>query len=299
MEPPPSPGPPLFSAFFSWYNQPRSRMSHSRMGINTRPPPPGGFNFTYDPSLAPFAITPMEFLAAHPELSGIATGALVFAPGPGDNRLGDRLLLVQRAAHDSMPNCWEIPGGAVDDDDPSVLHGVARELWEESGLLVRHVVRQVGSGYGFFTRNNRKIFKLNFEVEVEVAGEAEAESKGEGEGEGDKPAPAEGQTQAETSTGTGTGTGAGAVRNLDPNSEGAVAGLVPTVTIDLNEHQRFLWVTAVNIREPKIIVDNELIEFNVTTPDQWRVLREGFRQRQGPGSTPFSAGVTFTPVGLW
>jgi 8-oxo-dGTP pyrophosphatase MutT (NUDIX family) len=29
-----------------------------------------------------------------------------------------------------MPNKWELPGGAVDDDDPTILHAAARELAE-------------------------------------------------------------------------------------------------------------------------------------------------------------------------
>lgn len=37
-----------------------------------------------------------------------------------------------------MPNLWEVPGGAVDADDATILHGTARELLEESGL---HAVR--------------------------------------------------------------------------------------------------------------------------------------------------------------
>lgn len=45
-----------------------------------------------------------------------------------------RVLLVQRAAHDSMALRWETPGGGCDDDDISILHSCARELFEETGL---------------------------------------------------------------------------------------------------------------------------------------------------------------------
>jgi len=45
-----------------------------------------------------------------------------------------RVLLIQRAAHDSMPLRWETPGGGCDDDDISILHSCARELFEEARL---------------------------------------------------------------------------------------------------------------------------------------------------------------------
>jgi 8-oxo-dGTP pyrophosphatase MutT (NUDIX family) len=67
-----------------------------------------------------------------------------------------------------MPNRWEIPGGAVDHDDATILHGVARELWEESGLKVKYVGKQVGDAYIFFTRGGLRIVKFTFVVEVET-----------------------------------------------------------------------------------------------------------------------------------
>ncbi len=96
------------------------------------------------------------------------------------------MLLIQRAAHDSMPNRWEVPGGAVDDDDPSILHGAARELWEEAGLkAVRftHIVtteKRAGEvpGFIFTNRHGTRFFcRFTFAVEVESyeAGEARPE----------------------------------------------------------------------------------------------------------------------------
>lgn len=102
------------------------------------------------------------YLTSHVEYDAIAGAALVF-----DNQ--DRLLVLQRAAHDSMPNCWETPGGACDLEDGSLLHGVAREVWEESGLTVRALGQRVGSsdGHLFFTRSGLKVCKYSFEAEVE------------------------------------------------------------------------------------------------------------------------------------
>jgi 8-oxo-dGTP pyrophosphatase MutT (NUDIX family) len=127
----------------------------------TNPPPPA-FSFTVPPSLSGFSVPMNTYLTTHDQHeSAIATGALVFDAQ-------DRVLLVQRAAHDSMPNRWEIPGGAVDHDDATILHGVARELWEESGLKVKSVGKQVGDAYIFFMRGGLRIVKFTFVVEVET-----------------------------------------------------------------------------------------------------------------------------------
>jgi 8-oxo-dGTP diphosphatase len=46
-----------------------------------------------------------------------------------------RVLLVRRAAWDSMPGLWELPGGKIDGAEP-VLEALARELDEETGLML-------------------------------------------------------------------------------------------------------------------------------------------------------------------
>jgi 8-oxo-dGTP diphosphatase len=46
-----------------------------------------------------------------------------------------RVLLVRRAAWDSLPGLWELPGGKVDRGEP-VLEALARELEEETGLML-------------------------------------------------------------------------------------------------------------------------------------------------------------------
>ena len=105
--------------------------------------------FTSAPSLAVFRQPQRVILEGRPEYDGLAVGACVFDPTARDNDDGaddggkpkgrDRILLVQRAATDSMPLLWEVPGGACDAEDESLLHAVARELWEESGLRARAV----------------------------------------------------------------------------------------------------------------------------------------------------------------
>jgi len=121
-------------------------------------------SFTFSPSLSPFAITVEEHLAAHPEYEGIAAGALVF-----DSQ--NRLLIIQRASHDSMPNRWEVPGGACDLTDETILHGIAREVFEESGLRVTNLKHQLEPPYDhtvFLTSTKKlRICKYTFETEVE------------------------------------------------------------------------------------------------------------------------------------
>jgi 8-oxo-dGTP pyrophosphatase MutT (NUDIX family) len=112
--------------------------------------------------------------------SGVAASAVVFE--------GERVLVLQRAPHDSMPLQWEPPGGGVDPEE-TILVGCARELWEEAGLVARRVVRVVpppGSqdgdgveredredrdlGIPFSNRTGDKFYyKFTFEVEVEDA----------------------------------------------------------------------------------------------------------------------------------
>lgn len=136
------------------------------------PPPPPPADFTIEPSLSGYNIPIHDYLSklnetATPKLEGLATGAVIFSAHHPPAQ-PDRILLVQRASHDSMPDRWEIPGGAVDDDE-TVLGGVVREVWEESGLKVRRVAASVWAGASavFQTRRGRSIFKLTFVVEVE------------------------------------------------------------------------------------------------------------------------------------
>ncbi|KAB5513337.1 NUDIX hydrolase domain-like protein [Coniochaeta sp. 2T2.1] len=162
-------------------------------------PPTPKFNFTYDPSLTPYNVSLHTFLQSHPEYDAIATGCLVFwsPPSPSSSASAStpqspsssssppRILLQKRAAHDSMPGRWETPGGGCDLDDESVLHAAARELWEESRLVVGHVVARVGGEHVFFSRRGMRIGKFNFVVEVVN----DAEGRGEGDGDGEEGPP--------------------------------------------------------------------------------------------------------------
>ncbi|KAL7790639.1 NUDIX domain-containing protein [Trichoderma afarasin] len=125
-------------------------------------------DFAFDESLIEWTVPKSDWLEIHDKnFDGVATSAYIFdAQG--------RVLLVQRAAHDSMPNLWETPGGAVDSGDSSILAGCAREVREEVGLIAKRMKRLVTEGEGrgkwsvFTNRSGTRVFcGFAFEVEVE------------------------------------------------------------------------------------------------------------------------------------
>ena len=126
------------------------------------------FKFAFHPSVSKFYVSSKTYFSRYPdenpEVKYIATGALVM------NRLSNpaRILLIQRATKDSMPNLWETPGGGCDDDDQSILHAVARELSEEAGLTATKIGPQVGDSYVFHTRGGKTVRKFSFLVDVET-----------------------------------------------------------------------------------------------------------------------------------
>ncbi|KAG0648460.1 Nucleoside diphosphate-linked moiety X motif 17 [Hyphodiscus hymeniophilus] len=127
------------------------------------PTPPPPFTFTVPASLSALNVPMATFLQTHPSYDVLASGAFVFDSS-------NRILLLQRASHDTLPNLWETPGGAVDASDSTILDGVARELWEEAGLVVKAFREQVGVGREFRTaRKGLVVFKVEIWVEVESA----------------------------------------------------------------------------------------------------------------------------------
>ncbi|KAL9033621.1 MAG: hypothetical protein Q9214_007426, partial [Letrouitia sp. 1 TL-2023] len=76
-----------------------------------------------------------------------------------------------------MPNRWEVPGGACDDDDESIMHGMARELWEEVGLKVTYIELLLGGPHFFTSRSGKKICKFIFVAQVEKGAEGQLSVK--------------------------------------------------------------------------------------------------------------------------
>ncbi|KAL7268686.1 hypothetical protein RUND412_008679 [Rhizina undulata] len=127
----------------------------------------------FNPALFPFTSSLPSLLAQTPHLNDIAVGAFIFnhpthspAPVP-DAPL--QLLVLRRAPTESFPNRWEVPGGGVEAPpvDASILHGLVREVLEETGLSVRRVVREIVPWLEFGASRGLRCRKFNFEVEVE------------------------------------------------------------------------------------------------------------------------------------
>jgi 8-oxo-dGTP pyrophosphatase MutT (NUDIX family) len=120
------------------------------------------FTFTFSPSLTPYNTPLASYLTANPGLTNLVVSAIIIH----DNRA----LLVQRAPHDGFPLKWECPGGCVDMTDPSILHAVCREAYEETGLGVGHVVDVVDT-LEFDGSKETKWRKLTFLVALGADGE--------------------------------------------------------------------------------------------------------------------------------
>lgn len=121
-------------------------------------------NYCVSPSLKLFNQSVQKFLSDHEQFDGVCTGALIY-----DNL--HRILLIQRAASDSWPGRWEIPGGSCEDADDTILDGLVREVWEETGLIVKAIIRLVNDfGTQFLSRSGKRIIKFEFEIEVEHTG---------------------------------------------------------------------------------------------------------------------------------
>ncbi|POS82304.1 hypothetical protein EPUL_006469 [Erysiphe pulchra] len=95
------------------------------------------------------------------QYDGICTGAFTL------DHIG-KMLIVQRADKDSWPGRWEIPGGACEATDETILDGMVREMREESGLIVTNVIGVLkNKGKSFTSRSGKRLLKFEFEVEVE------------------------------------------------------------------------------------------------------------------------------------
>ncbi|KAJ6780397.1 hypothetical protein PWT90_03541 [Aphanocladium album] len=97
--------------------------------------------YTFHASLAGLNVSKAAYLAANPHIVRLMAAAMVFRLDPATS--APQVLLLRRAASDSYPLRWEIPGGSVDASDATVLDGVARELWEETGLVAAHMVAPI------------------------------------------------------------------------------------------------------------------------------------------------------------
>ena len=135
------------------------------------------FPYTVALHLAYFDIPSAEFTASRPEFESFGVGGFIFsqdANATGSESHPPRTLLLRRALTDSMPGCWEGPGGSYEaDEDGTLLDGVVREVLEETGLHVSRIVELVSvDGWTHKRREDGRfvrIAKYSFIVEVHEA----------------------------------------------------------------------------------------------------------------------------------
>lgn len=192
------------------------------------------------PNLSHLTIPLTKFLEKNPKYSMLAVGACIFSP---IHQKPSRLLLIQRAASEqALPNLWEIPGGSSEFDDPTVLHSVAREVFEETGLRLTRFVTKIGAGIEFKTNPKKTWLKLTFEIEVaEFNNIAEFAQRAKfDDAKGDK-------------------------------IESDLMEFIP-ITLNPEEHQKYAWVTKDDLREDAA----STCPYPLTTEDQRQVLLEAF-----------------------
>ncbi|EGO53937.1 hypothetical protein NEUTE1DRAFT_49842 [Neurospora tetrasperma FGSC 2508] len=110
-------------------------------------------------ALHQFGVSLETYLMANPTLKGVIVSAVVLHQ--------DHILLIQRAATDGFPNLWETPGGGVDLGDETLSHALARELLEETGLALNHVMALLDQLEFEGASGEGRYRKLTFLVSVE------------------------------------------------------------------------------------------------------------------------------------
>ncbi|KAL4746518.1 hypothetical protein BDW72DRAFT_207266 [Aspergillus terricola var. indicus] len=195
------------------------------------------FNYTVAPHLEHFAVPFPEFRAANPQYTHFVGGGLIFSRTATKNihegtEMEERplcVLLLQRSFEDSYGGQWEGPGGSCDPEDESILDGVAREVFEESGLHVSRFVELVAKTEWVKQRPDLVELAAKFTFIVEVH-----------------------EAKAVTSASKGTGQDAGLP--ADKVNDGTVSQSLgrrweEMVKLDPAEHRDFEWVTEKEVRE--------------------------------------------------
>ncbi|KAK2616384.1 hypothetical protein QQS21_000625 [Conoideocrella luteorostrata] len=123
--------------------------------------------FHFHNDVAEYNVCISRYLQGDSTINNVCVGAVIFG-----NDEGSRMLLIQRTKNDFGGLMWEVPGGACEQEqDETILHSVAREVWEETGLHVRSVRRLVDAVHFVIDtageQFNHRWRKLTFEVEIE------------------------------------------------------------------------------------------------------------------------------------
>lgn len=243
---------------------------------------PQPISISIPPSLRHLTVSLSRFLSANPQYTSLVVAACIFAPRhdatllrSGSSSSAPRLLLVQRATTErAFPNRWEIPGGSSESTDPTVLHSLAREVFEETGLHLTRVVRQVGTGVEFRSIPSNviigdggakpvKVFlKLTFEIEVAEFDEFGDKDQPTSSRHHDGKSKAE-ETTSESPRSTATPTDPTAFAPAPPPSF--------TILLDPEEHQQYAWVTEQSFNE-----QDPQFTYPTTSEDQRETILQAF-----------------------
>jgi len=112
----------------------------------------------------------------------VVGAAIIHLTTDAHSRLEEpHILLLKRSANEIYyPNVFEMPGGKVDADDPSIRDALVREVKEETGLdltrvfgqlpdMIYSTERKVSQENGNQKLMKKSCIQLNFAVEVDLA----------------------------------------------------------------------------------------------------------------------------------
>ena len=206
------------------------------------------------PSLRHLTVPLPTFLALNKQYTNLAVGSFIFRSSKSATP-EPHLLIVQRAATErGFPNKWEVPGGSCEASDPTILHSLARETFEETGLRLTRFRRQIGSGIKFVTGygvREKQWLKLSFEIDVAEIEDCDMRSGGFDIGCGK----------------------VGSRENAGKDGANGVDGGMDEVciTLDPEEHQAHAWATEKEIKEGK---------YAIATAEQQDLMLEAFALRK-------------------
>jgi 8-oxo-dGTP pyrophosphatase MutT (NUDIX family) len=148
------------------------------------------YSYTVAPHLAEeFDVPISDFAIAHPQHTYYVLGAFIFTnrvPASSashharDGHLSQfksnsarpesqpLMLIIQRALNDSWGGYWDFPGGSLEASDQTLLDGVAREVFEETGFHVRKIrdLVRVDAWTVHKRGSDHRVAKFTFVVDV-------------------------------------------------------------------------------------------------------------------------------------
>ncbi|KAH8697852.1 NUDIX domain protein [Talaromyces proteolyticus] len=148
------------------------------------------YSYTVAPHLvAEFDVPIADFAAAHRQYNYFIVGGFVFTnrkqkqhPPASASSVAKKqpqqplMLIMQRSLSDSFGGYWDFPGGSLEPTDQTILDGVAREVFEETGFHVSKIRDLVRLDHWVMESKSRGIMsnaKYTFLIDVHEAADTE------------------------------------------------------------------------------------------------------------------------------